>query len=544
MKLTQKVLSAILATCLILGCIAGCSPSTNSNEGTTTNENAATTPGSTTDDSIEYKDTLVYSHNTDITTFNPNIQNGTNTETVALLCYNTLLKFDENFEVVGDLAESWEVADDSVTWTFHLKQGVKFHNGKELTANDFKATYDFYMNPDNGFAVASLQQLAEVRVEDNYTLVLVTKEPYGVMERTFCDIETAVLDSEYLEKYGGELGNSVESVNGTGPYKPVKWVKDSSVTLERFDDYFGEKGASKTIILQVIPEAASAAIALETGEVDIANGLTAEDVSRLEADPDSFTIVKRPTVNQRLFRFGCNDEIMSNSKVRQAIVYAIDRQSIIDGLFPGLVEPSTCSVSPLTFGYIDLGVIEQDQEKAKQLLAEAGYPDGFTTKICTTERYEKGVQIAEVIASQLEEVGIIAEIEVIEWAAFQTAWQNTPSSEFDMPMFIMGGGYGTADCDGELHMLYGDIEDETARKNYGFYHNDEVSQLLDEAAVTVDQDKRLEMYNRVNEILYLEDPGAIWLFDQYQVLSTRNGVTGFTYLPNSVVNLSWVKAPK
>lgn len=539
MKKTKKAISTVVAICLVLACFAGCSPNT------APGNNEATTPvPAVTSPDMAYKDTLVYSHNTDITTLNPNIQNGTNTEAVALLCYNTLLKFDENFEVIGDLAESWEVADDNITWTFRLRHGVQFHNGKEMTADDFKATYDFYMNPSNGFAVASLRQLTEVRVEDDYTLVLVTKEPFGVMERTFCDIETAVLDADYLEKYGSELGNSIESVNGTGPYKPAKWVKDSAVTLERFENYFGEKGASKTIVMQVIPEAASAAIALETGEVDVANGLTAEDVARLKADEDNFTIVKRPTVNQRLFRFGCNDEVISNPLVRQAIIYAIDRQPIIDGLFPGLVEPATCSVPPLTFGYKDMGVIEQDQEKAKQLLSEAGYPDGFTTKICTTERYEKGVQIAEVLASQLEEVGIKAEIEVIEWAAFQTGWQNTPRSEFDMPMFIMGGGYGSADCDAELHMLFGDFEDETARKNYGFYHNDEVSGLLDKAAVTIAQDERLAMYNRVNEILYLEDPGAIWLFDQYQILSTRKGVTGFTYLPNSVVNLAWVKAPK
>jgi len=494
-------------------------------------------------DTVQYKDQIIYAHSTDAITLNATTQSGTNTETIVFMMYNALLKFDENFKVVGDLAESWSVSDDDLSWTFKLKQGVKFHNGKVMTAHDFKATYDYALNPDNGFTVASLSMIEEISVPDDYTLVLKTSKPYGVMERVLCDIETAVQDSEYIEKFGAELGSTVESVNGTGPYKPVEWIRDVSITLERFDDYFGEVGGTKTIVYRVIPDAAARAIALETGEIDIAVNLAAEDVARLES-MEGFQNVKRTTVNQRLFRFGCNDPIMSNTKVRQAIVYAIDRQLIIDALFPGLVNPATAPVSPLTFGYKNLGVIEQDLEKAKALLADAGYPDGFDTKIVTTTRYEKGVELAEVISAQLSEIGINAEIDVWEWAAISSSWNTMPMAEFDQPMFIMGGGYGSADSDGELRLLYGAWESETARKNYGFYVNDEVTELLNKAAVETDQSVREQYYHRVVEILYLEDPGGIWLFDQLQVISTTDKVAGFRYLPNAVVNLAYVTAQK
>lgn len=545
MKKHVSLITALLLSMLLIMSVAACSEGSkpaNDGKDSAISKTSGETQESDTN-GIEYKDTIIFAHSADAWILNPHLQNGTNSEAVALVGYNSLLKWDNDYNVVGDLAESWEVADDEVTWTFNLKKGVKFHNGKEMTAHDFEATWKFYMNPDNNALVAPLTVMEDCYAKDDYTFVAITKSPYGVLERTLCDIKTAVLSAEDIEEYGALYGTTVESTNGTGPYKYVRWDRDSEIECVRFDEYFGEPAGAERLIFRVIPEASARMIALETGEIDITDSLQAEDLAIIEKN-DDFEVMRRLTVNQRLMRFGCNDEIISNTKVRQAIVHAIDREAILEGLFAGIGELPTCSVSTLTFGYVNLGVIERDLELAKKLLDEAGYPDGFKTKIVTTDRYAKGTQVAEVIAAQLAEIGIDCTIEVEEWSPFIDSTMTTPKEKFDMPIFIMGGGYAVADSDGELRVIFGEWENETARRNYGFYENEEVWELLNKAAGMTDQVEREKMYQRVNEILYLEDPGGFWLYDQYHILVSKAGMQGILYPPNLVANFRHVRIPK
>ena len=529
----KKLLTLILCLAMVLTVFVGCSSTPATEEGASASGEAA--QGEAADS--EYKDTLVYALNTDVQSLDPQIQNDTTSEQVVKMLYNTLLKFEDDGTVVGDLAESWSVSEDKLTWTFNLKQGVKFHNGKELTSADVKATFDRALNAEAGGLRTTeiIKMFTAVEAPDPYTVTITTDGPYGPMESLMCNMSLGIMDADYIEQYGLDLGTSVEGENGTGPFKVVSWERDQEIVVERFDDYFGTPAKLKTVVYTVIPEAASRVIALETGEVDVIDKPTNEDLERLEADTENFTVLRKPTISQRLFRFGCNDPIISNTKVRQAIVYAIDRQAIIDALFTGSAYPSTAPLAPVTFGYSDLGEIEQDLELAKSLLAEAGYPDGFDTKIVTTERYQNGIELAEIISQQLAEIGINAKIEVWEWSALSASWNGITADEFDQPIFIMGAGPSMRDADGGLRGLYTTSETGLNDRNYGFYSNAEVDALIEQGMQETDQQKRVEIYKEAMEILYREDPVAFWLFDMYGLAITSSKVEGVTLSPISTI---------
>lgn len=529
----KKLLTLILCLAMVLTVFAGCSSTPATEEGASASGEAA--QGEAADS--EYKDTLVFAMNTDVQSMDPQIQNDTTSEQVVKMLYNTLLKFEDDGTVVGDLAESWSVSEDKLTWTFNLKQGVKFHNGKELTSADVKATFDRALNAEAGGLRTTeiIKMFTAVEAPDPYTVTITTDGPYGPMESLMCNMSLGIMDADYIEKYGLDLGTSVEGENGTGPFKVVSWERDQEIVVERFDDYFGTPAKLQTVVYTIIPEAASRVIALETGEVDVIDKPTDEDLARLEADTENFTVLRKPTISQRLFRFGCNDPIISNTKVRQAIVYAIDRQAIIDALFTGSAYPSTAPLAPVTFGYSNLGEIEQDLELAKSLLAEAGYPDGFDTKIVTTERYQNGIELAEIISQQLAEIGINAEIEVWEWSALSASWNGITADEFDQPIFIMGAGPSMRDADGGLRGLYTTSETGLNDRNYGFYSNAEVDSLIEQGMQETDQQKRVEIYKEAMEILYREDPVAFWLFDMYGLAITSSKVEGVTLSPISTI---------
>lgn len=529
----KKLLTLILCLAMVLTVFAGCSSTPATEEGASASGDAA--QGEAADS--EYKDTLVFAMNTDVQSMDPQIQNDTTSEQVVKMLYNTLLKFEDDGTVVGDLAESWSVSEDKLTWTFNLKQGVKFHNGKELTSADVKATFDRALNAEAGGLRTTeiIKMFTAVEAPDPYTVTITTDAPYGPMESLMCNMSLGIMDADYIEQYGLDLGTSAEGENGTGPFKVVSWERDQEIVVERFDDYFGTPAKLQTVVYTIIPEAASRVIALETGEVDVIDKPTDEDLARLEADTENFTVLRKPTISQRLFRFGCNDPIISNTKVRQAIVYAIDRQAIIDALFTGSGYPSTAPLAPVTFGYSDLGEIEQDLELAKSLLAEAGYPDGFDTKIVTTERYQNGIELAEIISQQLAEIGINAEIEVWEWSALSASWNGITADEFDQPIFIMGAGPSMRDADGGLRGLYTTSETGLNDRNYGFYSNAEVDALIEQGMQETDQQKRVEIYKEAMEILYREDPVAFWLFDMYGLAITSSKVEGVTLSPISTI---------
>lgn len=528
----MKKASLMVALSLVLA-LVGCSSGTSTGTTSSSNAQGTETQGSTQPAASDKKDTLTVAMTSDAVILDPQHMNDNTSEQVIKMLYNGLLKFDEKSQIVGDLADSWEVSEDGKTWTFKLKSGIKFQDGSDFNAQAVKASFDRVINKENGLNRYQLyEMITEVKAVDDTTVTFTTNEPFGAFPAIMAHTSGGILSPKAIETFGKELGKTAESTIGTGPYKVVEWKKDQQIVLERNDAYWGEKGVTPKIVYRPIPEAASRVIALETGEVDVVQGVPANELKRLEGMSE-IRVIKVPGNGSRLFRFNLAKKPLDNPKVRQAISYAVNRQEILDNVVTGMGELSTGPLAKVLFGYTDLGSIPYDPEKAKALLAEAGFPNGFKTKITTTERYIQGTELAEAISAQLKKVGIEAEIDVREWSSIVKEWDGLTPEEFTQEIFIMGAGASTMDADWGLRPNYTTAT--TNELNYGFYSNKEYDELIAKAKTETDPEKRKELYKRAEEILYLEDPAGIWLYDQFVIVATGSKVKDVTVSPLSLV---------
>lgn len=476
---------------------------------------------------------LVFASSADATTLDPHNTTDSQSDQIIWMLYNALIRYDEDMQFVPDLAESWSVAEDEVTWTFELRSGVRFHDGAAFDAHAVKANFDRVLDPEAGHNRRSLfLPIDHVEVVDDLTVRIVTRYPFGAFEPTMAHVSAVIVSPKMAAEHGGAFGYSADATAGTGPYRVTAWRKDLELTLERNDDYWGEPGRLETIFYRPIPEAASRVIALESGDVDVITHIPPADLPRLEADPE-VEITKTLSIGAQQFRFHCKREPFTDPRIRRAVAHAIDRQSIIDNLMPGMVQASTGPLTPRIRGRADLGEFPYDPDEARRLLAEAGYPDGFETTINTTPRYNMGVELAQAIAAQLAEVGIRAEIEVLEWGAIRQYWGGLLPDDCPLEIFIMGAGASSADADWGLRPIFS--TQEKNENNYGYYSNAEFDELILEAMQEIDNDKRNALYRRAQEIVYLEDPGAVWLYDNFHVVGSRATVSGLTTSPLGLV---------
>lgn len=547
----KKVITVLLAMLLLLPLAVGCSK----DQATTTSPSSSTqasqgSEGSSTatEEKVEYKDTITLATGTD-QNYMDGQMNNTN-DKVLRTVYSSLVKRNSQNEIVGDLAENWEVSADGLTWTFHLRKDVKFHNGKQFTSADVKASYDRLLNKDNPVRyTATMSLIAGCNVVDDYTVELYTENPCPMMLATLCHRANLILDAEFIEKYGTDLGLTAESCNGTGPYILKSWDRGEQMIFESFPDYFEGEAPTKNFIIQIMPEASSRAIALETGEVDIADGCTTEDVLRLMKEGPAKGIVVNFYTYQGLhgFQFNCAHPYLKETKLRQAVSYAIDREAMIDALYAPLGEYcATAPLSEVVWGYYNFGVIKQDQEKAKQLMAEAGYPDGFEFSIMVYEGYNNALASAEMMVADLAEVGITATIEVVDNAVFKSSRANRtyPGEDFPWGMFIMGYGPGTLDADEGLRRIWETSYKGDNNNNYGWYSNATVDELLNKAAIEMDENVRKDLYKQAMQIIYIDDPAAVFTNQRRLIYCMSDKVEGFMVDMRNAINYTTLKCRK
>ena len=483
----------------------------------------------------EYRDTIRFASGSD-----QNYMDGqmNNTNDVYLRAvYSQLVRRALDGSIEGDLAESWSVGEDGVTWTFNLRHGVKFHNGKELTSADVVASYRRLLdNPAVRYSSLAKGYISDVYAVDDYTVCLVTPTQIASLLANLTHRSNLILDADYIEKYGMDLGLTAESVNGTGPYRLVSWDRDQEMVLEAFPDYFRGEVPTKNVDILIVSDANARLVALETGEVDVTVVNTSE-IPRLKETP-GVEVKTYEGIGAHGLQFNCANEYMKSPLVRQAVVYAIDKQLIADTLYSDIGEKAcTAPVNPNVWGYYDFGVIPQDVEKAKALLAEAGYPDGFDISIMLQPGYNKSTETCEMVVAMLAEVGINATIETVDMATFSGAMGNRtyPGENFPWAMFIMGFGAGTADCDEGLRRIWSTSPDGNNNNNYGWYSNAEVDRLLDEAMSELDEEKRADLYRQAQQILYIDDPAAVFTNDRYNIWTMSDKVEGFDVNVNNVI---------
>ena len=490
----------------------------------------------------DYKDTLLVATYGDQDTLDPQV-NVTNDKVLRLM-YDGLLRYNENSEIEGALAETWETSEDNLTWTFHLRKGVKFANGKELTSADVVATFDRLMNPDHPLRYSEkVSFLDKVEAVDDYTVQMTLAHEYGIVEDVLSGQSCFIMDKDYIDQYGYDIGVDPQTINGTGPYKITSWDADEQMTFEANENWWGGVPGCTKMVYKVIPEANSRAMALETGEVDLLDRPSVSDYARL-AEMDGMVGISQPGYGLQGFQFNCSDNsVCKDVLVRQAISYAIDRETIVTSLYGPIGETAThAPVTPNVFGYYDFGVAPYDAEKAKELLAQAGHADGIEISLMTYDGYNKGVELAEAVKQYLDAVGINTTIESVDGATFNASLNGLTPDDFKWDMFIMGfGAIGGIEADAALRRVCVTSSDGLNTNNYGWYSNSRVDELLTGAVVEMDKEKRKEMYHEAEQIIYLDDPFAVYMNLRSSLYVMTDKVENFAINAAQVVEFEKIK---
>lgn len=430
--------------------------------------------------------------------------------------YDQLVTRNEKGEFVGKLAESWSTPS-ATEWVFKLRQGVKFHDGKAFTANDVKFTMDRYMDPNNKSPMAALYSfLAGVEARDDQTVVFKTKEENGTLLSSLA--VTPILG----DKPGVDWANQAY---GTGPYKLAEFKRGEQVVMAKNADYWGaKKPAIDKVLWKEIPEQATRLAALERGDVDFVVGLNAEDLPRLKANKN-IQVVQAPTYRIRFLWLHSGKKPFGDPKVREAMRHAIDFDSLMKDIMGGMAEPATGPVAPGVFGHTPQKPYVYDQARAKALLAEAGYPNGFETSLDFPLSDTKQKELAETIAAQLSEVGIKVKLQQKDRAVWL---KDLTDLKWDMNLFAHSTTGGDADY--TMRRVFVSSANRTGHKNA------EMDKWLLEAAKHRDPAKRLEAYAKANEIFWNDGP-SLTLFVHTQGYAYGQRVTKFAPPKDDVLKL-------
>ncbi|NBG87998.1 glutathione ABC transporter substrate-binding protein [Isachenkonia alkalipeptolytica] len=464
-------------------------------------------------------DTLVVAQGADADSLDPHATNDQPSSRVMKQVYESLLNQNEDMELVPGLAEEWEQIDE-LTFEFKLREGVMFHNGEELTASDVEFTLLRALeSPDVGHIVGAIDPDG-FEIIDDYTIRISTVEPFAPLLAHLAHTASSILNQTAVEEHGDDYG---ENPVGTGPYMLEDWTRGATIELTRFEDFHGENGKMENITFRNIQEDGNRTIELETGEIDIAYDILPTDISRIEENQE-LELARDLNFSTVYLGFNTEKEPFDDVRVRQAINYAVNVESIIDSVMEGSGEVATGPIGPMVWGANEeLEPYGHDIEKAKELMEEAGYEDGFSTTIWTNDNQLRQ-DIAQITQSQLEEIGIDVEIEVLEWGAYL---DGTAAGDHDM--FILGWVTVTGDPDYGLYALF-HSEQFGSAGNRTFWGDERVDELLDEARRSAEPDVREDAYMEVQEIVRDEAP---WLFLNTGEDRTglRSNVSGFRNHP-------------
>lgn len=461
---------------------------------------------------------------------------GSNDVPSAKVCYNiyeALVVFDENSVLQPLLATDWEAIDD-LTWEFTLREGVKFHDGSDLTAEAVKASFDRLLDPD----VASprlflFSMLEEVVIVDDYTVQFVTQFPFAPLPAHLAHSGGAIISLDAIEAdyeemaAGNEAGTYLaENPSGTGFFKLESWEPGNQLKLVRNEDYWGENAKLDSVTFKVVPESLTRLSELETGFAHIADPVEPSDISRVEGMDNARMDITSVTVLAYI-GYNLDKEPYDDVRVRQAISMAINKEDIIAGAYEGTAIPAGGPIAPGVFGY-DPNVegLPYDKEMAAELLAEAGYEDGFSTTIWTNDNPVR-IQIAEYVQSELRDLNIEVEIEVVEWGAYLDG-----TAAGDHEMFILGWSTPTLDADYAVYALF-HSDNVGAPGNRAFFRNEVADELLDRGRQEPNPDERLAIYSELQEILVEEAP-MLYLVYNENLAGVNSNVQNFGVTPASM----------
>ena len=443
------------------------------------------------------------------------------TREVMFNVFEGLMKPTPEGDLTPAIASDYQVSEDRLTYTFTLRDGVKFHNGDTVTAED--VVYSIQRcaaATETGIVpVEAFSNITDIQAPDASTVVITLAQP----DNEFLSyMTTAVLPADYDQQDTDPVG--------TGPFKFVSRAAQDSIVLEKFDEYWGTPAQLDQVTFKIIENADSLLMSLQSGAIDLCAHLTSTQVAQLGEDFD----VAEGTMNlvQALYLNNAV-EPFNNEKVRQAMCYAVNVDEILQLTSEGHGAKLGTSIYPAFTKYFDESLLDAypyDVEKAKQLLAEAGYEDGFEMTITVPSNYTPHMNVAQVLVEQLSQVGITATIEPVEWET----WLTRVYAGRDFESTVLGFDAANLSAGALLNRWTSDDEN-----NMINYNNPEYDAIMEEAAVTTDDAKQTELYKQAAKLL--SDTAAnVYIQDLADFVVIKSNLDGYQFYPLYVMDLSTV----
>ncbi|MFM1654781.1 ABC transporter substrate-binding protein [Brevibacillus sp. B_LB10_24] len=501
-KTLTLCLSLVLGAALMLTGCGGSTPESGSGD---QSGNAS--------QAVEAKDVVV-AFGAEPLTFDPQDANDSISNQANVLLYDKLVTFDENSRIVPQLATEWKTSEDGLKMTFTLREGVKFQDGTPFNAEAVKVNFDRVLNPEKKLARSSLYTdfIENVNVDSEYQVTFAFKKPFGAALNAFAHGAGGIISPKAIQDNADIGKNPV----GTGPYKLKEWTPGTSVVFEPNQDFWGDKPKLKSITFKPVPENSSRTIMLENGEVDAISPIASQDVDRLKQN-SNIDVQITPAYRNLYIAINASKPLFQDVKVRQALNYAVDKETIVNKILNGQAKVADAAISESVTGYSSVGEYPFDPEKAKQLLAEAGVKPGTKIKLWTPDgRYLMDSKIAEFIQAGLQAVGFDVELRKWEWSAYQA---ETDKKDSDFDLMVGSWGNSTGDADWGLRPLL----TTNGANNYSRYSNPKVDELVEKGMSLSNLEERTQTYHEAMQLIK-DDAPWIFLVEYRQVQAHQKGL--------------------
>ena len=447
------------------------------------------------------------------------------TREVMFNVFEGLVKPTPDGDLTPAVAESYTVSKDRLTYTFTLREGVKFHNGDTVTAEDVVYSINrCAAATETGIVqVEAFSVIQSIEAVDERTVTITIAEPSNEF---LSYLTVAVLPADYDQQDTAPIG--------TGPFKFVSRAAQDSVVLEKFDEYWGTPANLDKVTLKIIENADSLMMSLQSGAIDLCSHLTSTQVAQLG---DDFNVAEGTMNLVQAMYLNNAEKPFDDVRVRQALCYAVDKQAIIDIAFDGYGSPIGSSMYPAFGKYFDDSLTNyytKDVDKAKALLADAGYPNGFEMTITVPSNYKPHMDTAEVLVQQLADIGVNATIQPIEWES----WVSDVYAGRQFQSTVVGVDASTMTARALLERFTS-----TYGKNFINYNNAEYDALFQQALVTYDDAEQTAIYKAMEKNL-TENAANVYIQDLADLVAVRKGLEGVTFYPIYVLDLATIRYAK
>ncbi|MEI7217339.1 glutathione ABC transporter substrate-binding protein GsiB [Pectobacterium carotovorum] len=465
------------------------------------------------------------------TSLDPYDANDSLSQTVAKSFYQGLFGFDKDMKLVNVLADSYDVSPDGLTYTVKLHSGVKFHDGSAFNAAAVKVNLDRASNPDNRLKRYNLfKMIDKTEAVDDLTVKITLKTPFSAFVNNLAHPAAVMISPAALKQYGKDIGFHPV---GTGPYRFVAWNQTDFVKVEKFSGYW-KAGLPKldSITWRPVVDNNTRAALLQTGEAQFAYPIPFEQAKVLEKN-DKLALVASPSILHRYISMNVTQKPFDNPKVREALNYAINKEALIKVAFSGYATPAEGPL-PSSIDYsVKYHPWPYDPAKARELLKEAGYPDGFTTTLWSSHNHSTAQKVLQFTQQQLAQVGVKVQVTAMDAGQRAAEVEGKGVKETGVRLFYTGWSASTGEADWALSPLFATASWPPAQFNTAFYSNPQVDSDLANALKTTDRTEKQKLYKDAQDKIWADAP---WIFLATERLVSANSkkLTGFYVMPDTL----------